>query len=195
MNFTKSNIYYRLEKAYQEEISKADDRETVHKAMKYQKKHDMKGWECFFVPEDWFYDNVLKLLNRNDVVFDVGAGDLRFDLLMAKKVRKVYAVEINPTILGKALQIINYDLPTNLIAICGNAFKMELPSDVTVVTCLMIHRVHDFPESWLEKRIIYTSGDGIHILENRRDEVVDRWENDRWIKAVIGEIRNERNKD
>ncbi|RLF42213.1 MAG: hypothetical protein DRN18_02725 [Thermoplasmata archaeon] len=184
----RNKLYRKLEEAYKEEMEKADDRETVHKAMKYQKKHGMKGWECFFVPEDWFYDDVLKLLRVDDVVFDVGAGDLRFGLLMVKKVRKVYAVEINPTILGKALQIIGYDLPTNLIAICGNAFKMELPADVTVVTCLMIHREHDFPESWLRKRIIYTSHDGIHILENGEDKIVEKWENDRWIKAVIGGI-------
>jgi len=170
---TKLPVYCRLERAYKEDINREDDCIVIHKAMEYQKTHDMRGWECFFVPEEWFYSDVLKLLKSDDVVFDVGAGDLRFDLLMAEKVRKVYAVEINPTILGKARQIIGYDLPTNLIVLCGNAFKMELPSDVTVVTCLMIHREHDFPESWLKKRVIYTRRDDIHVLENGIDVVLE----------------------
>lgn len=170
---TELPTYCRLERAYREDINREDDCIVIYKAMEYQKKHDMRGWECVFVPEEWFYSDVLKLLKSNDVVFDVGAGDLRFDLLMAEKVKKVYAVEINPITLGKALQIIGYDLPVNMIAICGDAFKTEIPSDVTVVTCLMIHREHDFPESWLKKRVIYTCRDEIHVLENGIDTVLE----------------------
>lgn len=120
----------------------------------FQHRHGMKGWEIFFMPEECNYESCMTQLSKDDVVFDVGAGDLRFDLMMADKVKKVYAVEINPTILASALRIIGYDLPVNLTVICGNAFEMELPSDVTVVTCLMIHREQDFTGSWKKCRMI-----------------------------------------
>jgi len=158
------NVFIRLEKEYKRMIEEEDTPEQIHRSIEFQKSRGMQGWECFFVPERWFYSDVLRLLRPDDVVFDVGAGDLRFDLLMARKVKKVYAVEINPVILGRALKTIGYDLPRNVIAICGNAFEMELPSDVTVITCLMIHREHDFPESWRNRRIIYTRHEGVFVL-------------------------------
>jgi len=157
------NLLTKLRLSYLQSIRYPPTIEEVERCHRFQEQHDMKGCEIFFCPEEWFYEDILKLLKPDDVVFDVGAGDLRFDLMMAEEVRKVYAVEINPVILARALKIIGFDMPANLIVICGNAFKMELPPDVTVVTCLMIHRQHDFPESWLSRRIIFTRRDGIYI--------------------------------
>lgn len=155
-----SDIIARLDRSFSRMLKKVDYRD--HKeCMSFQHEHGMKGWEIFYVPEEMFYGACLETLSEDDVVFDVGAGDMRFDLIMAEKVRKVYAVEINPTITARALNIIRYGLPPNLIAICGNAFEMELPSDVTAVTCLMIHRQHEFPQSWQDRRIIYADHEGI----------------------------------
>lgn len=106
------------------------------------------------MPEEMYYQDCLSKLSPDDTVFDVGAGDLRFSLMMADMVRKVYAVEINPGLVSSALRIIGWDMPVNLTVICGNAFNMELPGDVTAVTCLMIHRKHEFPEPWKKARII-----------------------------------------
>lgn len=128
---------------------------------KFMKKNDMKGWECFFVPEEMFYDNILKKVNKDDVIFDIGAGDLRFDLMLSEKVKKVYAVEINPTILASALKIIGLDLPKNLIPICTNAFEMEIPSDVNLIISLMMHRQHDFPFTWQNKRLLCGTHSGL----------------------------------
>lgn len=146
-------IISRLERSFTRRIQRLDY--SDHKACtEFQEKHGMKGWEIFFVPETENYADCLEQLSRNDVVFDVGAGDLRFDLVIAEKVRKVYAVEIDPVILSSALRIIGWNMPVNLTVICGSAFEMELPGDVTVVTCLMIHRQHAFPEQWKKCRII-----------------------------------------
>ena len=132
---------------------------------KFAEQRNLADGEVMFVPERWFYDEILEMLDPGDVVFDVGAGDLRFALLTSEKVRKVYAVEINPEILGRALQIIGYDLPKNVIPICADAREFPLPPDVTVITVLMINRTWDFPKEWRRVRIIYTRVDGVHVLE------------------------------
>lgn len=150
---TTKEIIRRLDRSFTRRL-KRHDCSDFEACKAFQYRHGMKGWEIFFVPEESNYKSCMAQLSKDDVVFDVGAGDLRFDLMMAKKVKRVYAVEINPTILASALRIIGYDLPINLTVICGNAFGMELPSDVTVVTCLMIYREHEFPESWKKCRII-----------------------------------------
>lgn len=153
-------IISRLERSFSRLIKRADYSDHAV-CTAFKQKHDMKGWEIFFVPEEDNYEACLAKLSHDDIVFDVGAGDLRFDLIMAEKVRMVYAIEINPTILARALRIIGYDLPVNLTVICGNAFRMELPADVTVVTCLMIHREQDFSGSWKKCRTIYARKEGI----------------------------------
>lgn len=146
-------IIRRLDRSFTRRV-KRHDCSDFEACTAFQHKHGMKGWEIFFMPEECNYESCMAQLSKDDVVFDVGAGDLRFDLMMAEKVRKVYAVEINPSVIAPALHIIGYDLPGNLIPICADAFEMELPKDVTVVTCLMIHRKHQFPESWKKCRII-----------------------------------------
>ncbi|MDP2754184.1 MAG: hypothetical protein Q8P40_07315 [Nitrospirota bacterium] len=150
-------IISRLERSFTRRVKRGDCSD-FRACRDFQEKHGMKGWEIFFYPETMHYESCLPQLSKNDVVFDAGAGDLRFDLIMSEHVKKVYAVEINPTILAGALKIIGYDMPKNLVAICGNAFGMELPCDTTVVTCLMIHRQHEFPEHWKKCRIIYAYG-------------------------------------
>lgn len=146
-------IISRLERSFTRRVQRLDY--SDHKACTaFQHRHGMKGYEIWFHPETENYADCLEQLSRNDVVFDVGAGDLRFDLIMAEKVRRVYAVEIDPNIIAPALHIIGYDLPRNLIPICADAFEMELPGDVTVVSCLMIHRQHAFPEQWKKNKII-----------------------------------------
>ena len=162
-------IIKRLDRSFTQMLTKVDYSDHK-KCTAFQHEHGMKGWEIFYVPEEMYYSSCLDILSRDDVVFDVGAGDMRFDLIMAEKVRKVYAIEINPTITARALNIIRYGLPPNLIAVCGNAFEMDLPSDVTVVTCLMIHRMHEFPESWKRCRIIYAMPDGVKEF-GKEDEI------------------------
>ena len=170
LSYETEEIIKRLERSFRrmlKNVNYSDHKECSS----FQHEHGMKGWEIFYVPEDMFYDPCLEKLSRDDVVFDVGAGDMRFDLIMAGTVRKVYAVEINPTITARALNIIGYGLPTNVIAMCGNAFEMELPGDVTAVTCLMIHRQHEFPESWKRCRIIYAMHDGVKECGKEEVEV------------------------
>lgn len=106
-------------------------------------RHGLKDWEGWFRPyDDKTYERVSKSVKEDDVVLDIGAGDLRLALQLAERARKVYAVEVNPKVLGPALETIGWDLPRNLVVICANALDIPFPSDVTVAVLLMRHCQH-----------------------------------------------------
>ena len=130
-----SRIIARLRNEYRKDVNRDVDLDELNRFHEFCKSRNLIFGEPFFVPEEWFYEPVLKLLRPDDVVFDVGAGDLRFDLLASRIVRKIYAIEVNPSTIGKALTIIKYDLPKNVIPICADAWDIPLPKDVTTITC------------------------------------------------------------
>jgi SAM-dependent methyltransferase len=106
-------------------------------------RHDLADWEGWWSPygeDDYCF--VLDQVGPDDVVLDIGAGDLRLALRLAEKVRRVYAVEANPRVLGPVLAEIGHALPRNLIVICGNALDVPFPADVTVGVLLMRHCRH-----------------------------------------------------
>jgi len=106
-------------------------------------RHGLMDWEGWFSPYDEeTYLQVLQNIEKDDIVLDVGAGDLRLALQMAERARKVYAVEVNPKVLGPALEAIGWDLPRNLVVLCANALDIPFPSDVTVAVLLMRHCQH-----------------------------------------------------
>jgi hypothetical protein len=100
------------------------------------------NWETQWAPYDLpTYQAVLEQLLPNDIVLDIGAGDLRLARQMAGTVRKIYSIEINPRILDQGLKE-DEPLPRNLILICADAQTMDFPSDVTVGILLMRHCAH-----------------------------------------------------
>ena len=123
----------------------------------FAKKHELWGQDGWFLPEDKEYNIVLPYIEPNDIVLDIGAGNLAFDLLLAEKCKKVYAVELNPEVLGDALKTIRYDLPRNLIAICANGVDFPVPKDVTCLVMLLRHFMRKMPDEWLAipKRICF----------------------------------------
>lgn len=95
------------------------------------------AWEAIFAPYDQAtYQAVLDQLRPEDVVLDIGAGDLRLARQMARLVRKVYSVELNAQVLQ---QTSREPLPANLVAICGDARQLDFPRDVSVGVLLMRH--------------------------------------------------------
>lgn len=100
------------------------------------------GWEYQWAPYDPpTYQAVLEQLQPNDVVLDIGAGDLRLARQMAGIIRKVYSIEINPETLNQGLKE-GEPLPGNLIPICADARTIDFPSEVTVGILLMRHCAH-----------------------------------------------------
>jgi len=100
------------------------------------------AWEAMYAPYDLpTYQSVLELLHPDDVVLDIGAGDLRLSRQMALITRKVYAVEMNASVLDQASA--SHDpLPAHLIPICADARTFDFPSDTTVGVLMMRHCIH-----------------------------------------------------
>jgi len=106
-------------------------------------RHGLSDWEGWFSPyDDDTYALVLQSLAKSDIALDLGAGDLRLALQMAERAWKVYAVEVNPLLVGAALSRIGFDLPCNLHVICANALDIAIPPGVTVAVLLMRHCQH-----------------------------------------------------
>jgi hypothetical protein len=109
----------------------------------FANRHHLLDWEGWFSPyDDDTYALVLSAIQDHDIVLDIGAGDLRLALQMAAQARRVYAVEVNPLLVGVALGEIGLDLPRNLHVICANAIDVNIPPHVTVAVMLMRHCQH-----------------------------------------------------
>jgi len=97
------------------------------------------AWESLFAPYDQpTYEAVLDQLGSDDIILDIGAGDLRLARQMARIVQKVYAVEIDPRWLEQGRASAD-PLPANLISISGDARLLDFPPDITTGVLLMRH--------------------------------------------------------
>ena len=106
-------------------------------------RHGLTNWEAWFAPYDEnTYRFVLARLRADDVVLDIGAGDCRFALAAAARVKRVYALEVQPALVSACLQRAGDTLPRNLHVICANALDFPFPADVTAGVLLMRHCTH-----------------------------------------------------
>lgn len=106
-------------------------------------RHGLEDWEGWYSPYDAkTYAAVFEQIGAEDVVLDIGAGDLRLALRLAERARRVYAVEVNPQVVGTALSTVGFDLPRHLHVICANARDVDFPPGITVAVLLMRHCRH-----------------------------------------------------
>jgi Ribosomal RNA adenine dimethylase len=97
------------------------------------------AWEALHATYDQTtYQAVLDQVRSDDVILDLGAGDLRLARQMAQIARQVYAVEINAVVLDRAY-LSPDPLPANLIPIHADARSWEFPADITAGVLLMRH--------------------------------------------------------
>src|SRR5512136_2875431 len=97
----------------------------------------LERWEALWAPYDEpTYQLVLDYVRPDDVVLDIGAGDLRLTRQVAAVARRVYAIERDPAVLAKADR---GTWPANLIVICVDALATLFPTDVTAAILLMRH--------------------------------------------------------
>jgi SAM-dependent methyltransferase len=109
----------------------------------FARLHNLADWEGWFSPyDDETYNAVLDHVAADDVVLEIGAGDLRLALRMAERARRVHAVEVNPLVIGPALEMIGLCLPRNLHVTCANALDVPVPPGVSVAVLLMRHCQH-----------------------------------------------------
>lgn len=93
-------------------------------------------WERMWAPYDEpTYAAVLVAIASDDIVLDIGAGDLRLAKQMAQKARKVYAVEQNSALVARPKP----DLPLNCQIITADARQVSFPEEITVAVLLMRH--------------------------------------------------------
>lgn len=131
-------------------IARRLDRDTERKRIQFRKgfkafaaRHELTDWEGWYSPYDEeTYLQVLQKVAREDIVLDIGAGDLRLALRIAEQAQRVYAVEVNPLIVGAALRTIGFHLPANLQVVCANALYFPIPAGITVGVLLMRHCQH-----------------------------------------------------
>ena len=82
------------------------------------------------------YQSVLEHIQTEDIVLDIGAGDLRLSQQVAQIARKLYAIEVNPRLIPV------YERRENLTVVVADAQQVAFPADVTVGVLLMRHCRH-----------------------------------------------------
>lgn len=106
-------------------------------------------WEAAWAPYDEAtYAAALAAVGPDDMVIDIGAGDLRLARRLAAVARHVYAIERRADILNLAFSGPGSDrqpgspLPDNLSVICADARDWPFPAGVTAGVLLMRHCRH-----------------------------------------------------
>jgi hypothetical protein len=98
-------------------------------------------WEQLWAPyAEATYQAVLAAIHPDDVLLDIGAGDLRLAIRAAAISRLVYAIEIQDKILKRASAY--GKLPGNLFVIHGDARYVRYPQGITTAILLMRHCTH-----------------------------------------------------
>jgi hypothetical protein len=98
----------------------------------------LDDWEARWAPYDEpTYQAVLQHVRPDDVVLDIGAGDLRLARRMAQVAQHVYALELQPGLLANQPV-----LPFNLTVICADARRIPWPHRLTLGVLLMRHCTH-----------------------------------------------------
>lgn len=97
-------------------------------------------WEARWAPYDEpTYRAALSYVQPDDIVLDIGAGDLRLARRMAQIATRVFAIERQPTMLSNALNPLR---AANLAVICADARQIPWPQGVTLGVLLMRHCTH-----------------------------------------------------
>jgi hypothetical protein len=102
-------------------------------------------WEASWAPYDQAtHAMVLAWIRPEDVVLDIGAGDLRLARRMAGKAQHVIAWEIQPELLAAVTMEPGGQsgVPDNLRVVCCDARTEPVPPGVTVAVLLMRHCTH-----------------------------------------------------
>lgn len=95
-----------------------------------------QDWERAWAPYDQpTYDQVLDLVAQDDIVLEIGAGDLRLSRQIAPRVRFIYALEREADL----VQWQKTDLPDNCQLIVGDARYLSFPENTTTAVLLMRH--------------------------------------------------------
>jgi hypothetical protein len=97
-------------------------------------------WEACWAPYDEpTYQAALSFVQPDDVVLDIGAGDLRLARRMAGIATRVFAIERQPNLLSNTAPTLRV---ANLTVICADARQVPWPPGITLGVLLMRHCAH-----------------------------------------------------
>ncbi|TAH50132.1 MAG: rRNA adenine methyltransferase [Chloroflexota bacterium] len=93
-------------------------------------------WEAMFAPyDDQTYSDALAFLKPNDIVLDIGAGDLRFANQAAARVEYIFAIE-------QRAELLQNRVAPNIQVIHADARRVEFPKNISAAILLMRHCRH-----------------------------------------------------
>lgn len=102
--------------------------------------HPDELWERMWAPYDpETYRAALRFIRPEDVVLDIGAGDLRFSQMAARRSRKVYAVEVERSLAHRSTAFPDRSIDGNLFVFYADARRWPFPKDITLGVLLMRH--------------------------------------------------------
>jgi hypothetical protein len=100
-------------------------------------------WEMLWSPYDEvIYHSVLNQITAQDIVLEIGAGDLRLARRAARIARQVVAIEIQEAVIQRAYQGESKPIPENLVVQTGDARNLPFPRGTSVCILLMRHCRH-----------------------------------------------------
>lgn len=103
---------------------------------------DDTDWEALWAPyPDSLYQEVLSHLQPEDIVLDIGAGDMRLAVQMARLTRHVYALEVQASLIEYARAQNFHKLP-HLTLLHQDARTASFPTGITTAVLLMRHCTH-----------------------------------------------------
>lgn len=96
-------------------------------------------WEQMWAPYDVdTYELVLTQIEPDDIILEIGAGDLRLARQLAARAKWVYAIESNASLISRSIG----NLPVNCQVLLGDARNLNFPEHVTTAVLLMRHCTH-----------------------------------------------------
>lgn len=109
----------------------------------HTRKLEDSSWEFIWAPyDDTTHQSVLDMIDSNEIILEIGAGDLRLAVKMAQIAKKVYAIEFHEEIILNAWSADGEFRPPNLLPLCGDARFVPFPKDITTAVLLMRHCNH-----------------------------------------------------
>ncbi len=102
-----------------------------------------KAWEKRWAPHDEAtYQVILNAIQPDDVVLEIGAGDLRLARRLAAFAKEVYAIELQLPLLTPPWPHSRSTIPPNLQVIWGDARTLPFPKELSTGVLLMRHCTH-----------------------------------------------------
>lgn len=157
-------IISKLKEFSEQYIKNAEYLTPTKTELDFYQKSNTNFASAMYIPHNNQYSKVLEMVNKEDTVIDMGSGDFRFPIMLSRKVKKVYALELNPELLSKTLNIIKYHLPSNLTIICADWYNFPIPNNVNTITYLC--NSPKIPEEWYKYKTIIGTTEKIGFLKN-----------------------------